>query len=416
MRNAPEADVTASPIEPADRLVWQAVTIAAASPPEIPGGTSRGPLVRWLLSYGSFSVPQAAGPIAFALLAIPLTGDPTSGAAIMLTMTIAQVAGAVPIARLGRNRNAVAYLRLLVATRTLALLAVALLASARAPFAFLVAAAACAGLVNGAAFGYLRSVLNDLIEPARLPRALGMAATLSEFTFVVAPIAASGLGSLDPVAAVLVLSLLGAAPVFLVPSLRHAKVTAPAGGRSSLLTLAIVPWLACTAATSSVVSSIEIGAVSLAVDYGFPPALGIIFTVALCVASVAGGVWVSLRNRIPARATILFYLVLMSLGASLIALHLSIVVTVLGAVTAGCVLAPLSTSYSLMLDARSPPHRKAEVFALSRTSHALGVILTSANLTFTSLAVTQAVAALLIVTVTLATGAGLVSGAAGGRE
>jgi hypothetical protein len=37
---------------------------------------ARGALVRWLLSYGTFGVPQAAGPIAFALLAIPLTGRP----------------------------------------------------------------------------------------------------------------------------------------------------------------------------------------------------------------------------------------------------------------------------------------------------------------------------------------------------
>ena len=65
---------------------------------------ARGALLRWLLSYGTFSVPQAAGPIAFALLAIPLTGDPKSGAAIVLTMTIAQVVGAVPVARLGRSR------------------------------------------------------------------------------------------------------------------------------------------------------------------------------------------------------------------------------------------------------------------------------------------------------------------------
>jgi hypothetical protein len=153
-----------------------------------------------------------------------------------------------------------------------------------------------------------------------------------------------------------------------------------------------------------VVSSIEIGAVSLAMNYGFPPAMGFIFTVALCVASVAGGVWVSVRNQMPRRSAVLAYLVLMSTGAALIASHLSVVVTIVGAVIVGCFLAPLSTYYSLMLDALSPPHRKAEVFALSRTANSIGIILTSANLTLTSLAVTQAVSATLIFTATLTVG------------
>ena len=71
--------------------------------------TASGALLRWLLAYGTFSVPQAAGPIAFALLALPLTGNPGSGAAIVLATTIAQVIGAVPVARLGRRSNAVAF-------------------------------------------------------------------------------------------------------------------------------------------------------------------------------------------------------------------------------------------------------------------------------------------------------------------
>src|ERR1700730_16117044 len=97
--------------------------------PDATRSVARGALVRWLLSYCTFSVPQAAGPIAFALLAIPLTGDPGSGAAIVLAITIAQVVGAIPVARLGRNKNAVSLLKALVGTRTLALVAVAILAA-----------------------------------------------------------------------------------------------------------------------------------------------------------------------------------------------------------------------------------------------------------------------------------------------
>ena len=372
--------------------------------PDATRSVARGALVRWLLSYGTFNVPQAAGPIAFALLAIPLTGDPGSGAAIVLAITIAQVVGAIPVARLGRNKNAVSFLKALVGTRTLALVAVAVLAAAGAPFTFLLVAAVLAGLVNGAAFGYLRSVLNYLVEPARMPRALGIATTLSEFTFVAAPVVASVLGTINPVFALLMLSILGMAPVVLVPGIPHARALEPVDGSGSLLKPSILLWLACTIANSAVVSSIEIGAVSLAMNYGFPPAMGFIFTVALCVASVAGGVWVSVRNQMPRRSAVLAYLVLMSTGAALIASHLSVVVTIVGAVIVGCFLAPLGTYYSLMLDAMSPPHRKAEVFALSRTANSIGIILTSANLTLTSLAVTQAVSTTLIFTATLTVG------------
>lgn len=365
---------------------------------------ARRPLIRWLLSYGTFGVPQAAGPIVFALLAIPLTGDPGSGAAIVLAITVAQVIGAVPVARLGRRYNAVSFLKALVAIRTLALAGVAALAAMGAPFAVLLAAAALAGLVNGAAFGYLRSVLNHLVEASRMPRALGMAATLGEFTFVAAPVAASVLGTIDAVFALLVLSLLGALPVVLLPRIPHAEVSRPTDGRAGMLTPAILLWLGCTLANSAVVSSIEIAAVSLAMTYGYAPAMGFIFTVALCVASVAGGVWVSVRNRLAHRAVVVAQLALMTTGAALIASQISAVATIAGAVIVGFGMAPLSTYYSLMLDALSPPHRKAELFALARTMNAIGIILTSASLTMTSLAVTQALATALIAAATVTVG------------
>ncbi len=378
-----------------------AAAIAAGGMPHENRHVARGALVRWLLSYGTFSVPQAAGPIAFALLAIPLTGDPASGAAIVLTITIAQVIGAIPVARLGRSKNAVSFLKVLVGVRTMALITIAALAAAGAPFTFLLIAAVLAGLVNGAAFGYLRSVLNYFVAPSRMPRALGIAATLSEFTFVAAPVVASMLGTISPVFALLLLSILGMAPVVLVPGIPWARAPEPVDGSGSLLSPSILLWLACTIANSAVVSSVEIGAVSLAMNYGFPPAMGFIFTVALCVASVAGGVWVSVRNRMPDRVEVCTYLLLMSIGAALIASQLSVVVTIVGAFVVGCFLAPLSTYYSLMLDALSPPHRKAEVFSLSRTANSIGIILTSANLTLTSLAITQATSAVMIFAATL---------------
>ena len=372
------------------------------------GSGAAWPLVRWLLSYSTFSVPQAAGPIAFALLALPLTGDPRSGAAIVLAITIAQVVGAVPIARFGQRRNSVFFLKALVVIRTLALAILAVLAAVGASFTLLLMAAALAGLVNGAAFGYLRSVLNHLVEPSRMPRALGLAATVSEVTFVSAPVLASFLGTINPVFALLFLTMLGATTVLLVPNIPNAKAPAPVVESGSLLTPAIIVWLGGALANSTVVSSIEVGAVSLATKYGFEPAQGFIFTVCLCVASVAGGVWVSTRNRVPRHSTIMAYLIAISTGATLIAADLSVEATLVGAVMVGAVLAPLNTSYSLQLDALSPTHRRAEVFALSRTATSIGIIITSTTLTLTSLAITQAVTATVVCMVAAAVGIALI--------
>jgi MFS family permease len=364
------------------------------------GGFS-GALVRWLLAYGAFGVPQAAGPIAFTLLAMPLTGSAGSGAALVLAITIAQIVGAVPLARLGRGFNAVSYLKALVAVRALAFALLALLAHLDAPFPVLLAAASAGGLVNGAAFGFLRSVLNYLVEPAGMPRALGLAATLNEFTFVMAPILASVLGAvINPVAGLLLLVALGTAPVLLVPAIPQA--TAPKSEldvvvhRGSLLRPIVILWLACTMANSAVVAAVEIGSVAIAIGYGLAPAEGAIFAVALCVASVSGGLWVSSRNRVPDLRTVPILLLLMGMGAVLAAANLSVLATIAGAFVIGCFLAPLSTFYSLRLDALAPPERKAEIFALSRTANSLGVILASATLTFVSLSAIQAISAALI--------------------
>jgi DHA1 family inner membrane transport protein len=368
-----------------------------------PTGHLSGRLLQWLLAYGTFAVPQAAGPIAFTLLALPLTGSSSSGAVLVLAITLAQVAGAVPVLRLGNGFNAVSYLRVLVGLRAVSLVAMALLAKVGAPFPLLVVAAAAGGLVNGAAFGLLRSVLNHLVQPTGMPRALGMAATLNELTFVAAPIAASILGSLiDPVFALLVLVVLGTVPALLVPAIPQATAPEPIRGGERLVRPAILLWLACSLATSAVTSAVEIGAVAIAINYGLEPAEGAIFAVALCVAAVAGGIWVSTRNRVPGPFAVPLLLAFVTFGAALTAANLSVTATLIGAVTIGCFLAPLGTYNSLRLDALSPPNRKAEVFALSRTANSLGIILTSANLTWAPVEITMAISAAVLFAATVA--------------
>lgn len=380
---------------PCDRTITPPMDVAASSSATagawmLPddGASNRWRLLRWFVSSATFSVPQAAGPIAFSLVALSLTGDASRGAAIILAMTLAQVAGVIPIARAGRSLPAAAFLRLLVGIRTVALVLIAALAAGGAPFTWLVLSAAVGGSVNGAAHGYLRSVLNQLAPASRLLRALGIAATLNELTFVLAPVLASGLGTVSPAFAVLALAVLGAAPILLVPHTHSAPLGGVLHARGSGVSPSILPWLACAAAGGATVASIEIGAVALAIRFGHEPALAFMFTVPLCLASVAGGIWVSLRNRVATRTVVVVQLSTMTLGAALAALELSVAATALGAMLVGSVLAPLSTHYSLALDALAPPQRRAEVFALLRTANSVGIIFASAVLTVVSLSAT----------------------------
>ncbi|WP_202396838.1 MFS transporter [Teichococcus coralli] len=366
--------------------------------------SSRWRLLRWFISSATFSVPQAAGPIAFSLVALSLTGDASGGAAIILAMTLAQVAGAVPVARIGRSLPAATFLKLLVGIRTAALVLIAVLAAGGASLIWLILAAAAGGLVNGAAHGFLRAVLNQLTTASHLPRALGIAATLNELTFVLAPVAASGLGTVSPAFAVLALAALGATPMLLVPRTRSTPTDGTLHAGGAVLTPAILLWLMCAAAGGATVAAIEIGAVALALRFGYEPALAFLFTVPLCLASVAGGIWVSLRNRLATRKVVVLQLSIMTLGAALAALELSVAATILGAALVGSVLAPLGTHYSLVLDVLAPPQRRAEVFALLRTANSVGVIFASAVLTVVSLSVTLIAVAGLMAVATLAVG------------
>lgn len=365
-----------------------------------------GPLLRWFVSYGSFTVPQAAAPIAFALIALPLTGDPASGAAMMLVMTIAQVVGAIPVTRLGRRFDPIPFLRVLIGVRTVALAAIAILAGIGAPFSLLVVAAAAAGLVNGAAFGHLRAVLNHLVSAGRLPRALGITATLNEVTFAAAPVIASAVGALSPQAAVWAMVLLGAGPMFLLP--RIPEATAQHQGEDRPTNLKVTPmialWLLCAAASSAAIAAIEIGAVAMAVSFGLAPSWGVVFPLALCVTSIAGGIWVSVRNYMPRRRTVLLWLMVMALGVLSVMVGHSVAATLIGALLVGLVLAPLATYYQLVLDRLVLPEQRAEVFALLRTANALGIITSSGLIALVSLDATFTVVLAMMSAAILAAG------------
>lgn len=165
----------------------------------------------------------------------------------------------------------------------------------------------------------------------------------------------------------------------------------------------IVLWLVCGGASAASIAAIEIGAVSMAVSFGMPAAWGVLFPVAICVTSILGGIWVSVRNRVPRRRTVLAWLAVTALGVAAVGFGSSVTTTVIGALLVGAVLAPLATYYSLVLDRLVAPEHRAEVFAQLRTANALGIITSSALLSLATLQVTFAVvigvmAAVLVVT------------------
>ena len=353
-------------------------------------------LQRWYLAYGLFAVPQAAAPIAFALAALPLTGDAKSGAAIMVVMTVAQVLGAVPVTRVGRRYNIVAFLKVLVAIRTAAFLVIALLAAARASFELLLVAGAIAGVVNGAAYGYIRAILNGIVVPENLPKALGITATINEVTFVAAPVLAALCGAVSPALSIGLIALLGAGPLFLLPQAGSRPAEQAARVEGSLLKPALLAWLACSAAVGTIVATIEVGAVSLALDFSLRAELGVVFTVTLCIASISGGIWVTMRNRMAGRSMVIGLAATMTAGALLIAGQQSVALTVIGCIMVGLALAPLGTHYSLAIDMLVAPSRRPEAFALLRTANSLGIIFAGSLLTWGHLPIALIVAGTLL--------------------
>lgn len=114
-----------------------------------------------------------------------------------------------------------------------------------------------------------------------------------------------------------------------------------------MLTPEIVLWLCCAIIDGAVVAAIEIGAVLMAIGFGFAPAMAILFTVPLCLASVTGGVRVSWRNRKSGQIAVVVQFAAMTFGISLVAGGTSLSMTVAGTMIVGLVLAPLSTYFSL---------------------------------------------------------------------
>ncbi len=342
----------------------------------------RGGFARWITANLGSAIPQSMAPITFGLATLA-HGDVNGGALMMTAMTAAQVLGAVPIAAAGRRFSVSAYARVLVAFRSLAFAGLVLAIVGDVPVPVLVVLASLAGLVNGAIFGTLRAILNGMVTSAKLPRALGITATANELVFVTGPILASTIGGMSVIAAVCIMAATSALPLVVLP--RIAKRTPAAHVRPKSVQLGALVWLFAAGSAGACVASVEVGALALALRHELAPSAAFYFTVPLCIGSVLGGIWVSIRNRRLHRRTIVAMMLLTVIGAVAVAWDAWLAAAIAGAVLIGLFLAPLGTSFSLSLDAVLHPARRAEGFALLQTSKAIGVILASSIIAFVSL-------------------------------
>ena len=262
--------------------------------------------------------------------------------------------GAVPLAAAGRGLSTTAYARALTAFRALAFVGLTLAIVARAPLLVLVATAALAGLVNGAVFGILRAILNEVVASNKLPRALGLAATANELVFVTGPILASLIGAASVTGSVAVMAGASVLPVALLPRMPHRPMPRPAREEEPI-PLAAAVWVFATVGSSACVSSIEVGAVALAIRDGFAPSAALLFTVPLCLASTLGGVWVSFRNRRLRQSSVVAMLLLTTGGVVAVASTAWTGSAIAGVVLVGLALAPLRTHRSQCRSRTSSP-------------------------------------------------------------
>jgi MFS family permease len=282
----------------------------------------------------------------------------------------------------------------------------ALALAADASLAVLVAAASLAGVVNGALVGVLRAILNGMVATDRLPRALGVAATANELVFVTGPILASTLGGASVIAVVGVMAISSAVPIAALPRVPHRAPGRRSRVRRGSIPLSTGIWLFARVAMTACVASIEVGAVALAIDHGLAPRAALLFVVPLCVASVLGGVWVSIRNRRLGLPTVAVMLLLTA--SAMLLVRAEVWTAIAGAVLVGLCLAPLSTAFSLFLDDLLPDDRRTEGFALLRSSHAVGLIVASTLIALVSLHAAFAVAgALALISVVVVSAAGM---------
>ncbi|MGC4153599.1 MAG: hypothetical protein QM628_11005 [Propionicimonas sp.] len=348
---------------------------------------------------GSFVavLPQAMAPLAFSLGSLAVTGDTTTGPAMMGAMTAAQILCSVPVASMGHRFAPRAFVVALLGLRS-AILAVlaSLFAVSAAPWALILCAGA-AGAFNGAILGHLRQALNQLSRESRRPRVLALSITLNEVLFAGAPLLSSALAQAAPWLPILTMALSAALTIRLLPHWPAAPAASTTTRSRRRPTPLIYLWLLCTTTGGAVVASAETGAVALTVALGLASHAAAVFPLLLCCLSIVGGAFVTFSGRRIRFRLIAAMLLVTASGGMLIAVSDDLITALIGTGLVGLCLAPLGTAYSLELDVLLTPDQKVTGFSLLRVAQASGIVLASALLTalhpMASFAITAALTA-----------------------
>ncbi|MHA7776067.1 hypothetical protein [Roseibium sp. M-1] len=343
--------------------------------------------IRWAVACGLFGAPRSGASIAFALAALSITGNPAGGATALAAMTTAQLVGAFPISRLGRGANSVTFFKALIIVRTAALLVCAAACGTGAPFAVFITAAVAAGLVQGAAFGYLRDSANYFVMQSQMTRAVALGAFASDFTFLVTPILAASLGSLSASFSIAAIAILGAVPAMILPAARSNLEPQGAKTQTKSLSPEVLLWLGCACASAAAVSGIEVGAVSLAMGFNLQAGYGALFTGTLCAASLAASVGNGLLNKAYSKHQVAAMFLSLIIGVALV-LQNSFNLSILGCALVGICASSLGIHYSLQLNRLVRQEMRAEAFSVLKMSTSVGTILAAATIGWTSVMVT----------------------------
>lgn len=252
----------------------------------------------------------------------------------------------------------------------------------------LIGAAAVAGLVQGAAFGHLRNGVNYLVNPSQMVKTLGLGAIADDITFLVTPMFAATVGIVSAPLAIVAIAAVGATPALILPKVPHLPVLRAPERGGKLIERGVSFWLACACVTAAAITAIEIGAVSIALGFDLRPEYGAVFTGTLCMASLAGSTWISIRNRIPSTRQVVVMLCLITAGTTLISTQHSMVTAIVGCALVGIGAAPLKAHCSIQINSLVASEMRAEAFSLLKTSTSVGTIVTSLAIGWTSILTT----------------------------
>lgn len=325
---------------------------------------------RWSAGVQCSRLPATMTPLAFTLLTTATTGSYRLGGVLMAVYVAAEMASAVPLARLldrvGVSRGLTGLL--LLAAAGFALLTVA--AATHAPDAVLLGLVVVPGAAASASSGGFRTLLADVVDDDQLPRAVSLDAVVLECVLVGGPalVALFALaGPLPPLAAMTVAYLLAAALVPRRAGVHHrAEVTDDVPPRPLTVCL---PWLCCAFTVGLLLSTIEVAPLPLVHRLGAPdPAAPAVIAV-LSGASIAGSLLCAWRGK---TGDPRLFLAGLAAGGLVLAADLGWPGLVGSLTLIGGCTGPLVAATSINLQRLLPKNRRSAGFSLSFTVQACG--------------------------------------------